>query len=104
MDGIVDILDGIYDGSERVEWVDVNVWGMGEWGVGLWSGFIGFDGIRENEMVLLKRWFIWLVIGWCRLMMNFSFIIRKFLHIGSRLWYGSWPYFCADFWYGERVE
>lgn len=46
------ILDGVYDGSERVEWVDVNVWGIGEW-VGLWSGFIDFDGIRENVMILL---------------------------------------------------
>ena len=36
--------------------------------------------------------------------MNFSFIIRKFLYIGSRLWYGSWPYFCADLRCGERVE
>ena len=35
--------------------------------------------------------------------MNFPFIIKKFLHIGSRLWYGSWPYFCADLRCGERV-
>ena len=79
---------------------------MGGWesGWGLWSGFIDFDGIRENAMVLLRSGFIWVVIGWCRLMMNFPFIIRKFLYIGSRLWYGSWPYFCADFWYGDRVE
>ena len=28
------ILNGIYDGSEKVKWVDVNVWGVGEWGVG----------------------------------------------------------------------
>ena len=34
MDGIVDILDGIYDGSERVKWVDVNVWGSGRVGGG----------------------------------------------------------------------
>ena len=78
------ILDGIYDGSERVKWVDVNVWGIGE-RVGLWSGFIDFDGIRENVMVLLRSGLRWLVIGWRRLMMNFPFIIRKFLYIGSRL-------------------
>ena len=35
--------------------------------------------------------------------MNFPFIIRKFLYIGSGLWYGSWPYFCADLRCGERV-
>jgi len=60
---------------------------MGGWesGWGLWSGFIDFDGIRENAMVLLRSGFIWVVIGWCRMIMNFSFIIRKFLHIGSRL-------------------
>lgn len=81
----MDILDGIYDGSERVKWVDVNVWGDGRVGGGLWSGFIDFDGIRENAMVLLRSGFIWVVIGWCRMIMNFSFIIRKFLHIGSRL-------------------
>lgn len=62
MDGIVDILDGIYDGSERVKWVDVNVWGMGE-RVGLWSGFIDFDGIRENAMVLLRSGLRWLLIS-----------------------------------------
>ena len=28
----MDILNGIYDGSERVKWVDVNVWGVGELG------------------------------------------------------------------------
>ena len=61
MNGIVDILDGIYDGSERVKWVDVNVWGMGEWGYG--SGFIDFDGIRENAMVLLRSGLRWLVIS-----------------------------------------
>lgn len=77
--------------------------GVGE-RVGLWSGFIDFDGIRENVMVLLRSGLRWLVISWCRLMMNFPFIIRKFLYIGSRLWYGSWPYFCVDFWYGDRVE
>ena len=54
-------------------------------------------------MVLLRSGLRWLVISWCRLMMNFPFIIRKFLHIGSRLWYGSWPYFCADLGCGERV-
>ena len=36
--------------------------------------------------------------------MNFPFIIRKFLYIGSRLWYGSWPYFCVDLRCGEREK
>lgn len=45
-----------------------------------------------------------MAIGWYRMIMNFSFIIRKFLHIGSRLWYGSWPYFCADLGCDEREE
>ena len=44
------------------------------------------------------------MISWCRLMMNFPFIIRKFLYIGSRLWYGSWPYFCVDLRCGEREK
>ena len=70
----------------------------------LWIGFIDFDEIRENAMVLLWSGFIWVAIGWCKERIIFPFIIRKFLHIGSRLWYGSWPYFCADFWYGDRVE
>ena len=56
------ILNGIYDGSERVKWVDVNVWGSGRVG-GLWSGFIDFDGIRENAMVLLRSGLRWLVIS-----------------------------------------
>ena len=56
------ILNGIYDGSERVEWVDVNVCRIGE-RVGLWSGFIDFDGIRENAMVLLRSGLRWLVIS-----------------------------------------
>ena len=50
----------------------------------LWIGFIDFDEIRENMMVLLWSGFIWVAIGWCRMIMNFPFIIRKFLHIGSR--------------------
>ena len=54
-------------------------------------------------MILLWNGFIWVVIGWCKMIMNFSFIIRKFLYIGSRLWYGSWPYFCVNLGCGERV-
>lgn len=77
--------------------------GVGE-RVGLWSGFIDFDGIRENVIVLLRSGLRWLVISWCRLMMNFPFIIRKFLYVGSRLWYESWLYFCADLRCDERVE
>ena len=70
----------------------------------LWIGFIDFDEIRENAMVLLWSGFIWVAIGWCKERIIFPFIIRKFLHIGSRLWYGSWLYFCADLGCGERVE
>lgn len=51
----MDILDGIYDGSERVKWVDVNVWGMGEWGWDMdWIYRLRWDS-RECDG-FIKKW------------------------------------------------
>lgn len=51
----MDILDGIYDGSERVKWVDVNVWGMGEWvGAMEWIYRLRWDS-RECDG-FIKKW------------------------------------------------
>lgn len=53
---ILDILDGIYDGNERVKWVDVNVWGMGErggWDMN-WIYRLRWDSIECNGFI--KKW------------------------------------------------
>lgn len=52
MDGIVDILNGIYDGSERVKWVDVNVWGWESGGMD-WIYRLRWDS-RECDGFIMK--------------------------------------------------
>ena len=53
------ILDGIYDGSERVKWVDVNVWGdRREGGAMEWIYRLRWDS-RECDGFIMK----WVCMG-----------------------------------------
>lgn len=50
----MDILDGIYDGSERVKWVDVNVWGWESRGWDMdWIYRLRWDS-RECDDFIMK--------------------------------------------------